>query len=140
MKTLDAAIKDLEKIVEDTDFNLPVVKGRTIRIGKIVIRQSKIGYVVVDTEKNKTVETAFSKRGAVAIANAYINNVAYHGLAMQDKIIEKNINDSVFYNAGIRNASDEMKKGVLEARLEIATNNIENAKDRLDRFIFAHIR
>lgn len=140
MKTLDAAIKDLEKIVEDTDFNLPVVKGRTIRIGKIVIRQSKIGYVVVDTEKNKTVETAFSKRGAVAIANAYINNVAYHGLAMQDKIIEKNINDSVFYNAGIRNASNEMKKGVLEARLEIATNNIENAKDRLDRFIFAHIR
>ena len=141
MKTLDAALKDLQKIVDNTDFNLPVVNGKAIRIGKVIIRQSKnLGYLIVDTETNKTVETAFSKRGAVAIANAYLKNLSYRSLAMQDKIIEKNVNDIVFYNNGIQKAQTISKKYLLEDRLEIAAQNIEVAKDRLDRFIFTHIR
>lgn len=143
MKTLYKAIQDLENIVEAgvAGLNLPVVKGRAIRIGKVIIRESKsLGYLIVDTAENKTVATAYSKHGAVAIANAYLKNITINSLVHQDQVIEKNVNDSVFYHAGLQNCKDPFKKYVLQDRLEIAKQNIDVAKSHLDRFIFDNIR
>jgi hypothetical protein len=143
MKSLKEAINDLEKIVdfEINEFNLPVVKGGVVRIGKVIIRPSKsLGYLVVDTETNKTIEVAYTKRGAVAIAQAYLKNVSYHSLRYQDRIIEKNTNDSVFYTASMQGSVADFKKHILASRLEIATQKIEIAKQHLDRFIFENIR
>lgn len=143
MKTLFKAVQELEHIVEEgiADINLPVVNGRTIRIGKVIIRQSKtLGYLIVDTESNKSIASAYSKRGAVAIANAYLKNFTINSLIYQDQVIEKNFNDSIFYHANLKNCKDPFKKFVLQDRLEIAKQNIEVAKSHLDRFIFDNIR
>jgi hypothetical protein len=143
MKNLKEAIRDLEHIIDSgvTEFKLPVIKGGSVRIGKVIVRPSKsLGYLVVDTETNKTVESAFTKRGAIAIAKAYLKKIPYHSLQHQDHIIEKHTNDSVFYSASIDSAMDDFRKHVLASRLEIATQKIEIAKQHLDRFIFDNIR
>lgn len=143
MKTLKEAVNDLEYIVDLSivEFNLPVIKGNVIRIGKVIVRPSKsLGHLVVDTETNKTVATAFTKRGAIAIAKAYLKKLPYHSLQQQDRIIEKHTNDCVFYNASIQGSVENSKKHVLASRLEISSQKIEIAKQHLDRFIFDNIR
>lgn len=143
MKTLKEAIKDLEYIVDSgiTEFNLPVIKGGAVRIGKVIVRQSKsLGHLVVDTETNKTIATAYTKRGAIAIAKAYLKKLPYQSLQYQDRIIEKHTNDSVFYSASMQGSIDDFKKHILASRLEISTQKIEIAKQHLDRFIFDNIR
>jgi len=74
MKTINQAVEELENLVQNElpRYNIPYKQGRTIRIGKTIIRRSqRNGYMVIDTDENATVTTAFSKHGAVAIAKAY---------------------------------------------------------------------
>jgi hypothetical protein len=143
MKNLKSALTDLENIVNTTilQYNLPVEKGNTLRIGNMIVRNSKrFGYVIVDANTNKSVDRAYSKYGAVALANAHIKKLSIKQIKRCDEIIEKNINDSYFYVNSLKNTDDELKQAILESRLEIAQSNINNAKYFLDEFILKHIR
>ena len=69
-------INELETIINKgfEDYPFPYVKGNSIRIGKMVIRTSRHGYLVYDTECNKQVVHTFSKASAIAIAKNLAHN------------------------------------------------------------------
>jgi hypothetical protein len=143
MKNLNQAVRDLEKIVSKNvdKFKFPELKGNSIRIGHLLIRNSKHnGYVVVDTKINKTVETAYSKRGAIAIALANIKNKNYKEILYYDSVIEKNANDSHFYFYVIQNSNELSKKQAILNRFEESKNKIDWARRALDNYILADIR
>ena len=143
MKNFEKALLDLQVIVNNKipAYNLPVHSGKSIRIGSLIVRNSKrFGYIIIDTATNKSIDTAYSKHGAVALANAHLKNTSVREIKRCDKIIQKNLNDSYFYVNSITKTSDEIKQCILESRLEIAQNNIDYAKIFLDQFILQHIR
>ena len=143
MKSIEKALSSLEDIVNNkmSEYNLPLARGKSIRIGNLVVRNSKrFGYVIIDTATNKSIDNAYSKYGAVALANAHLKNLSVKEVKRCDEIIEKNANDSYFYVYSIKKTTDEFKQNVLESRLEIAQNNIDYAKLFLDQFILKHIR
>lgn len=143
MKSLDLALKDLEKIVNlNIDkYRFPEIKGESIRISNILIRKSKKnGYVLVDMSENKTIETAYSKSGAIAIALAYLKNKNYKKLSYYDSLIEKHSNDSYFYSYIISITKEEMRKKAILNRFEESKHKICWAKDSLDYCILEDIR
>jgi len=138
MKTINQAVDELEQIIdlEITRYNIPYKQGKTIRIGNTVVRKSKRnGYMVIDTSGNTTITTAFSKHGAIAIAKAYNEGKDTDAYQRIDQIVEKHFNDSVFYNHNINSTTDEIKKTILEDRLEISQEAINNSLFSLEKFI-----
>lgn len=143
MKNLEQAVSELETLIEFKikDYLIPEQKGNTIRIDNIVIRPSKTnGYVLIDTKNNKTITTTFSKVGAVAVAKAYAKAKPWRTLIHYDRVIEKNYNDSQFYNHIIENTHNEPRRVAMESLLEISTDKIDSAKRVLDGFILSDIR
>ncbi len=143
MKNLEQAVSELENLIEFKikDYLIPEHKGNTIRIDSILIRPSKThGYILVDTKNNKTVTTTFSKIGAVAVAKAYAKSKPWRGLMHYDRVIEKNYNDSQFYNHIIETTENHPRRVAMEPLLEISTDKIDNAKRVLDGFILSDIR
>lgn len=143
MKNLEQAVSELEHLVEFKikDYLIPEQKGNTIRIDSIIIRPSKTnGYVLVDTKNNKTITTTFSKVGAVAVAKAYAKSKPWRTLIHYDRVIEKNYNDSQFYNNVIENTDSDVRRMAMESLLEISTDKIDSAKRVLDGFILSDIR
>ena len=138
MKTLSQAVNELERLVENfiPRYNIPYTQGKSIRIGKKVVRRSqRHGYVIIDIEDNATVSKAFSKPGAIAIAKAYNENKSYDLYERLDSELEKHFNDSVFYNNIITKTQDNFTKVIMEDRLEISQEHIHNAYSRLEQFI-----
>ena len=133
-------LKDLQEIIEENlDPSLfPYKKGNSIRIGKIVIRESRFGYLVYDIESNRQIAKTFCKTAAVALAkNITKGRDNTRRVLDLDKIIEKHYNDCVFYKHTIRKTKDEFKKEITINRYEIAKNITSDAKRRLDSFIFS---
>lgn len=132
-------IDELEAIINKgfEDFPFPYVKGNSIRIGKIVIRKSKHGYLVYDTEKNKQAGHTFSKASAIALGRSLANNKDSITTIMDiDKVIEKNYMDSVYFKNSYEKTKDILRKDVLETRLDIAQANTEHARALLDNYIY----
>ena len=132
-------IHELEAIINKgfEDYPFPYVKGNSIRIGKIVIRSSRHGYLVYDTECNKQVVQTFSEASAIAIAKNLAQNKNITDRVMDiDKTLEKNYNDALYYQNSYNKTKDELKKDVLETRLDIATTEIYNAKSQLMSMLF----
>lgn len=140
MKTINQAVKELEQLVEQElpRYAIPYKQGRTIRIGKTIVRRSeRHGYTVVDTEDNAIVSYAFSKHGAVAIAKAYNDDMMLEPLQQKDKQVQKHFNDSVFFQNNIEKTTDDFKKAVLEDRLDISQAELDGAYRSLEKFILA---
>jgi len=138
MKTINQAVEELENLVQNElpRYNIPYKQGRTIRIGKTIIRRSqRNGYMVIDTDENATVTTAFSKHGAVAIAKAYSDGRNIQQYEKLDNEVAKHFIDSVFYNNSINVTKDEFRKNILEDRLEISEMHINHALESLEKFI-----
>lgn len=138
MKTINQAVEELERLVESKlpSYSIPYKQGKSIRIGKTIVRRSqRHGYVIIDTEDNAMVTNAFSKHGAIAIAKAYNQGKSYDVFARFDKKVEKHYNDSIFYTYNIMNSKDEQKKQMLEDRLELSQDEITSAYDTLEKFI-----
>jgi hypothetical protein len=138
MKTINQAVEELENLVQNElpRYNIPYKQGRTIRIGKTIIRRSqRNGYMVIDTDENATVTTAFSKHGAVAIAKAYSDGRNIQQYEKLDNEVAKHFIDSVFYNNSISVTKDEFRKNILEDRLEISEMHINHALESLEKFI-----
>jgi hypothetical protein len=143
MKKLEQALFELEDIINAKIkyYKIPATKGSSIRISHFVIRPSKKhGYLVIDTETNKTLTSTFSKIGAVAVAKAKLDNKTINDIIHYDSVLEKNYNDLFFYNHILETTEDEQRQETIKCRLEISSEKIENAKRVLDNIIFSDFR
>lgn len=142
MKTLTEAIKDLKDIVDQNAVNyaIPTQHNDTVKIGDLIVRPSKkYGYIIIDTNKNTSVTTMYSRSGALAVALAYRKNKSLDQLKFYDRIIEKNSIDSEFYEHAIEQANQDTKKSIIRTRLEIAQSKIETANWFLNAYIMKDI-
>lgn len=143
MKNLNQVVKELEKIVSKNidRYRFPEIKGNCIRISHMLIRNSKKhGYIIIDVKNNKTIETAYSKSGAIAITLAFLKNKNYKNLIYYDSIIEKNTNDSQFYSYVIDQTKEQSRREALLNRFEESENKIYWARNALDDCILEDIR
>ena len=132
--------QELEALINrnlDTSY-FPYVKGKSIRIGHIIVRETSFGFLVFNTKTNKEVDKMFCKTSAVALAktvakgecppNDYIRDL--------DKVIEKNYNDAVFYKHTMKVTKDDTKFFVAQTRYDIAASKTLYAKEQLDKYIY----
>ena len=98
-------LKDLQEIIEaNIDPTLfPYQKGNSLRIGSIVIRESKKGHLVYCAKANKQIARTFSKTAAVAIARG--GNV--NKILRPDNEIMKHFNDCLFYKHTMNNSKSD---------------------------------
>jgi len=133
-------VKDLKEIMEvSLDPSLfPYKKGNSIRIGHVVIRKNKNGYVLYDIrEKGPALHETFSQKAAVALARHYLKHNTLDVEVLElDRQIQKNYNDSIFFKYTIENTKDDFKRETTLIRYEIAKDKTYDALDNLDRFIF----
>jgi hypothetical protein len=132
-------LKELQHLIEDKlDPSLfPYQKGNSIRIGKIVVRDSKKGFLIYDCQENKQVAITFSKTAALALAKSLSKGTNNISTVMDlDKTIQKNYMDALFFTNTIKTSKDEFKKDVVLTRLEIAKARTAIAKSALDSIIF----
>lgn len=130
---------ELEKIIDQglEDVALPIVKGNSIRIKHMIVRENKEGFVVYNSRSNKQVAFLFSKTAAIALAKTLANNLnATDYIISLDKEIAKNYNDCLFLKNAIRNIEDSFTRQNKLTRLDIALARTERAKESLDKFIF----
>ena len=80
---------------------------------------------------------AIFSSAAVAIAKKHAegHNVVNEVLKI-DYEIEKNYNDAVFFQHSYKQSDDELRKEVLECRLDIATTKIDKGRTRLEDYIY----
>ena len=132
-------VKELESLLSiELDSTLfPYQKGKSIRIGHLVVRESRHGFKIYDCVENKMIAQTFSKSSAVALARTLAKGKDYQkDILMIDKIINKNYNDCIFYKHTIANTSDRIKKDVVKTRYEDAKARTHVARQRLDKYIF----
>ena len=127
-------LKDLQEIIEaNIDPTLfPYQKGNSLRIGSIVIRESKKGHLVYCAKANKQIARTFSKTAAVAIARG--GNVTK--ILQLDNEIMKHFNDCLFYKHTMKNSKSDTARFVAENRYEISSDRTQQLKKKLDGYIF----
>ena len=140
MKNSNKLLADFEEILNSSleSLPLPYQKGNSIRIGHVVIRTTKRGYKVFDCTENRQIAETFSKSGAVALARTLAlgkNNT--NTILDIDKDIQKWHNDCVFYMHSMKKTKDDFRYDVISNRYEIARYKTQQARQRLDAFIFA---
>lgn len=131
--------KKLEELINDNiDKELiPYVKGNSIRIKNIVVRKSKAGWLIYDTETNKQLERLFCKSSALAYANVVAKgSKTIRPILELDKLIQKHYNDCVFYLYTLRKTKDSTKAEVARIRYDISYTTTRQATKDLERFIF----
>ena len=135
--------KELENLINnkiDTSY-LPYVKGKSIRIGHIIVRETRAQFFLVfDTKENKEVAKMFCKTAAVALAKSIVTareNSAINRIKELDNRISKHFTDAMFYKHTIKITKDNIKREIAEMRYEIAAETTKDAKDKLDTFIYS---
>ena len=66
---------ELENLINNTIDKsfLPYVKGKSIRIGHIIVRETRVGFFLVfDTKENTGIAKMFCKTGAVSLAKSIV--------------------------------------------------------------------
>lgn len=133
-------LKELKDIIESNidPTMFPQQKGNSIRVGKIIVRKNKRGYMIYDiTIGGSALYETFSKKAALAIAKSYNKGIDNSNKVLElDRRIQKNYNDSVFYKHTIETTKDEFKKDATITRFEIANAETSQALQSLDRYIF----
>ena len=133
---------ELENLINNTIDKsfLPYVKGKSIRIGHVIVRETKVGFFLVfDTKENTEIAKMFCKTGAVALAKSIVskqNDAEIKIIKSLDDIISKNFNDAIFYKHTIKVTKDDIKKQVAQMRYSVARDATQHAKDKLDTFIY----
>jgi hypothetical protein len=116
---------------------LPMRKGNSIRIGKVVVRYSQNkGYIIFDCEDNSQVCIARSKPGALAIAKVYNANDNMQDAVNYDTQYAKHDNDCIFYKHTNINTKSSFSKDLSSVRLEISKAHRESARKKLETIIF----
>ena len=133
---------ELENLINNTIDKsvLPYVKGKSIRIGHVIVRETRVGFFLVfDTKENTEIAKMFCKTGAVALAKSIVskqNDAEIKIIKSLDDIISKNFNDAIFYKHTIKVTKDDIKKQVAQMRYSVARDATQHAKDKLDTFIY----
>lgn len=134
-KTLTKELSNL--INKGIDLSMfPYVKGNSIRIKNVIIRETSFGFIVYDIKLDKNVGTMFCKTSAVALAKAYLNNKGLNNIKQLDKTIEKNYNDAVFHKHTMKITKDALKYDVAAVRYDISAAKTKVAKKELDLYIY----
>lgn len=132
--------KELEALINrnlDTSY-FPYVKGKSIRIGHIIVRETRFGFLVFDTKNNKEVDKMFCKTSAVALAKSLEKGLNCEAkISTLDREIEKQYNDCLFYKNTIKISKDDFKKEIARTRYDIARMRTLQAKDHLDQYVYA---
>jgi len=132
-------VNELKALIEQglEDVSFPYVKGNSVRIGNAIVRTSKSGNFVFDMKYKRQIAHTFCKTAAVAIAKKHAEgqNVVNEVMKL-DYEIEKNYNDAVFFQHSYDKSNDELRKEVLECRLDIATTKIDKGRSRLEDYIY----
>ena len=134
--------KELENLINnkiDTSY-LPYVKGKSIRIGHIIIRETRAQFFLVfDTKENNEVAKMFCKTAAVALAKSVVQkrSSVINKIIQLDDSISKHFTDALFYKHTIKITKDNTKREIAEMRYDIAAETTKNAKDKLDTFIYS---
>lgn len=120
---------------------LPIKKGNSIRIGKIIIRESNVrGYILFDSELNKQIDIADSLRGAIAMTKLYLSQKDFKSIKQLDRKYSKYYNDSIFYKASIKRTHSKTKRVILRNQLEVAQITMETVSKSLEDIIFDNKR
>ena len=134
------SINELTRLIEQglEHVPFPYVKGNSVRIGNYVVRTSKRGNFVYNIKEKEQIAHTFSKTAAVAIAKkcAEGNKSIINEVMKLDLEIEKNYNDAMFFQHSFKATDDELRKEVLECRLDIATSKIDQGRSRLEDYIY----
>jgi len=134
--------KELENLINnkiDTSY-FPYVKGKSIRIGHIIVRETRAKFFLVfDTKENKEIGKMFCKTSALALAKTMAKSkeeADIKRIKELDHTISKNFTDALFYKHTMKVTKDEIKRDVAEMRYEIAAEMLWDAKGKLDTFIY----
>ena len=124
--------KDLEQLIEKrTDPELfPVQKGRKILVGSRKVIDGDEEYTVFD-DKNRPLIRTRTKLAALAAARA--KPVTYAEILRLDRVIDRRVNDCVFYEAAKKQAKDQTNLSIL---LEDSRMHIKDCREKLESFIF----
>ena len=133
-------LKDLEDIVNRgiADSYFPVVTKNSIRIKHMIVRKSKKGYLVIDSKEGQQVAFTEFKSTAIAIAKTYAR-----GLTRTEQILyleqqmAKHYHDAMFYENTINKTTDEFIKETRRIRLDIALEESQRVRKKIDYFIFS---
>lgn len=132
-------VKDLQLLLEDKldPSMFPYQKGNSIRIGKMVVRQSKKGFLIFDCKDKKQIAITFSKTAALALAKSLAEGDDNTKTVLSlDDTIQKNFMDALFFTNILKLSKDVIKKDITMNRLEIAKARTAMAKEALDLIIF----
>ena len=131
--------KELENLINkkiDTSY-FPYVKGKSIRIKHIIVREARFGFLVFDTKENKEIGKMFCKTSALALARETARGKTHKSRIFElDRIIEKNYMDAVFHKHTMKVTKDDTKFFVASTRYEIAATKTRFAKEELDTYIY----
>ena len=136
--------KELENLINnkiDTSY-FPYVKGKSIRIGHIIVRETKAKFFLVfDTKENKEIGKMFCKTSALALAKTMAKSQEQEAADIKrikelDYTISKYFTDALFYKHTMKVTKDAIKRDVAEMRYEIASETLWQAKNKLDAFIY----
>jgi hypothetical protein len=130
--------KELSRLINNNlDLSMfPYVKGTSIRIKNVIIRQTKFGFIVFDVKEQKNIGTMFCKTSAVALAKSYLKGNGIPQVLELDRIIEKNYNDAVFHRYTMKKTKDSIRYDVASTRYDISAARTEIAKKQLDSYIY----
>lgn len=111
--TNTALLKDLQDLIEvNLDPSMfPYQKGNSIRIGKMVVRESKKGFMIFDCKDQKQIAILFSKTAALALAKSLSSGKDNTKKVMElDNTIQKNYMDALFLTAHTKQQLILLKK------------------------------
>jgi Fe-S-cluster containining protein len=133
------ALSILEEVIDSglEDVTLPYVSGNSIRIKHMVVRNSKVGWLVYNSKTHTQVSKLFCKSSAIALAKSYAEGKNKRLIIEElDRVIEKNHKDCTFYKNTLNNCKDSVKREATYNRYEVSLLKTQSAKKSLDRFIF----
>jgi hypothetical protein len=130
-------INEIENLINSpVDASLfPVKKGNRILIAPYSIIEADSFYTVF--YKNQKLGEFYTKLGAVAFAREARKNYSYaQEIERLDRILEKNLNDCVFYRNKIEKDKNQDSKRCATIRFEDSRAHIKEVRDKLRSFIF----
>lgn len=119
---------------------LPIKKGNSIIIGKVVIRYNRNTdcYHIFDTQESTKICTAETKHAAICIAKLALQNKPFFHVLRNDKMLSKLETDAMFYENTVNKTTDLLKKDTAEIRLDVTYHSINTIKQKLEEIIFSH--
>jgi hypothetical protein len=128
-------LKELEDIVNRglADSYFPLVTKNSIRIKHMLVRKSKSGYLVIDTKEGKQIAFTEFKSTALALAKTIAK-----GLKGIDEILNlEHYHDAMFYENTINKTKDNFVRETRKVRLDIALEETQRVRKKIDYFIFS---